>query len=137
MLVEKNYLLVCENFIADQRNRNSLINCYDTMFFDKLPAHWPLLKVVGNVKISGNTGKAKQLKIALTIMGPKKEEVFRLEPQLVPINAHMTEQNLNIVFDVEGLQFKDYGKYTIQLKANGATVAKSDIYIKQALPNEA
>lgn len=130
MKIVKNFFITCENVIIDEKNRVSLINLYDFIFAQKLPAYHGRLYFVGNVKVIKPTDKINKFSIKITINTPSGKPVIINQPvQNINVNTSWEEQNIGSVFAIDGIVFNEFGDYKASLLINEEEVAHLNIKV--------
>lgn len=136
MTIEKNFFVLCESFIVDERQRVSLINMYDILWAENFPATHPILKYVGNVQVK-NSGETRYIVFDLTVVGPNNKEIFATKSNPVPIRPNTKSQSVGVVFDLQMVQFPKEGAYNARLIDKGKLIAEHTLEVRKPLPAEA
>jgi hypothetical protein len=131
MTIEKNFFVLVESFIIDERQRVSLINMYDIVWAEEFPYTHPLLKYIGN------SGEQRYIVFDLVILGPNNKEHFKITANPAPISPNTKQQNVGVVFDVQMLALPREGSYRAQLQNKGKIIAEHTLEIRKPLPEEA
>ena len=78
MNIEKNFLLVCENVILDDKNKLSLIGTFNAINVLKLPAAHNLF-VVANLGIK-EVKKPTNIKLKVEVVAPTGKQIVQNPP---------------------------------------------------------
>lgn len=120
MKVEKNMFVLCENVLLDVSKKVTLVNIYDIIFSDTIPALHPKLTFVANLTVNDPEKDIKTIKFALNIKTPSGKE---LSPKPLNIESSVDgskqRQNIGIVMEINGVVFPEWGVYNTSLSMNG------------------
>ena len=123
MKTERNFLVLCENFIVDEKGRASLINLYDIVFSESFPALHPTLKYVFNVRIF-DSGNNKSLTFSFLLEDKSGKKLFEVKDSSAPVHPKMKIQNVGGVIDVINTQFDKPQQYVAKLIIDEKTIAE-------------
>ncbi|MBU3979091.1 hypothetical protein KKF69_03240 [Patescibacteria group bacterium] len=136
MTLEKNLFVLCENIILDTNRKVTLVNIYDIIYAQSLPAFHGKLAFAANIKIQNPTEAEKKFKIELSIKSPSKKEMLT-NPIALERNIDITKkiQNIGIAIDVNGVMLSEYGTYEVNLRINDTNI--SPLYFEVTKPPKA
>ncbi len=135
MKLEKNYLLLCENFVLDDKQRASLINLYDIIWAQNIPALHSKLLYVANVKVS-DSGSQKKLLMVLELKSPSGKTIFTANANEARITQNTKTQFVGGAFEIGMVPFQEYGAYRAILKVEGKEIADHIFELKKPIPEE-
>lgn len=116
------YLLICQDVTFDDSRRASIINIFDTMYIDAVPAGLRDVKLT--TRIRPTTKPVVNKETTLT---------FRLSKDSVEVSTVEIKDTLTIemgnsfspVIQVQELIFPEFGNYKIELLINGVQKAEN------------
>lgn len=119
MKFEKNYLVICENFIKDANNKVTLVNLFDVIYVDKLPAIHSSFFLVGNFRVFDMRKTDKELKLKFSILDPKGNNILSEAPDMrIELKHDQEQQPFGITNQINNLVFSAPGEYKFVLSAN-------------------
>jgi hypothetical protein len=112
------------NAFMDNRNRLSIIQTFDRLYLDKVPANLVNAVVVTKLRDKPN----KTVKLNLQISDSKGDKILNQDVE-VKFSQHGTT---TIVVEAVGLLFKSYGEYELVLSNEGKVLAKTSLYAEKS-----
>jgi len=130
MQIQKNFFLICENVIMDDKKRVSLINLYDFIIAPQLPAYHGRLFFAINITVSGANQKENKLAMKLLIKSPSGQDIIKNPPvQIREVRPIQESQKVGIIFGVDGVVFNEYGNYIAIVYINDKEEASLNIQV--------
>lgn len=135
MKIEKNFFVLCENFILDTKQRPSLINIYEIVWGESFPVTHSLLKYVINLSVLDNKSR-RELNLSVEITDPKGKSLAKVASTPISIMPDQKRQVVGALFDFHGISLPEPGTYTATLREGDKVVATNLLDVKKTLPPE-
>lgn len=122
MKIQKNYFLLCENAIVGERGKLSLINIYELIYAEKLPASHGKLILVSSFTLDIENSAEDKVIVSLDVISPSKKSMLEKEILVEKkLDEATKKQTIGDVLEVNGVVFSEYGQYECVLKVNSYT----------------
>ncbi len=131
MKIEKNFFLICENAILDEKGLVSLIKIFDTIHAKKLPGIRPQLTFVANLSVQELSKKEEKITMSIKLISPSGKEMKFLDVTRKIKRKKQQSQNEGLIMDVSGIQFLEFGQYKALLNVNGKALAGLSFYLEK------
>jgi hypothetical protein len=120
-----NFFLLCENFIADDKGRISLINVFDAVNSSTKVATPSKFVIAIGMRLSKQDLQVRKINMQASLLDPNSKTVFKGEG-----SGEIPEDKMGATvvspLDLSGkLQFKVSGKYTARLFVNNKKYAET------------
>lgn len=133
MNIEKNFLLVCENVILDDKNKLSLIGTFNAINVLKLPAAHNLF-VVANLGIK-EVKKPTNIKLKVEVVAPTGKQIVQNPPVIEKeLEVKDAVQNVGGIFEMRNMVFAEIGIYEINLIVNEKQIGVFPLEIRKVIP---
>lgn len=131
MKIEKNFFLICENAILDEKGLISLIKIFDTIHAEKLPAIRPQLTFVANLIVQELSKKDENITMSIKLISPSGKAVkFPDVTRKIKRKGQKT-QNEGLIMDISGIRFLEFGQYKALLSVNGKQLSGLSFYLEK------
>lgn len=128
MKFQVEFFLLCENVIIDQKNKASIINLYDRIFAEKLPAQHPRFVFFTSILFSNQTENSQKAIVTLSVKTPSGvESVMVKTPAQFDIPHHTNSGKIGTILEIPNPILTEYGEYTAEILVNGK-VLKSKVF---------
>lgn len=109
-------LVLCHEVIEDKRSGNkSLFNLFNAVGASQVPATQQRLMVMATI-----TNNKRETPLTLVVRTPSGQEEVTANGTLPP-NA--TDDAVDVLFELHGMQIKEYGTYQVELTSAGERLA--------------
>lgn len=122
--------LLCDA-ATDQHGKLNILGAFDNLFAQKVPIKYPACAIASRVRFEKVEEGAHSVRIYImdadgTSIGPKLSGEIKVR---VPENLGTTVANL--ILNIQGLEFKHFGQYRIDLAIDGNIQASLPLRINQ------
>lgn len=133
MKIEKNFFLLCENAIIDKENRATIVNLYDVINTQNLPAAVPQVTLVANFKLIKTKKEELKAKISVSvsIVSPSGKIIFNSPKQEREIEKNKDIQILGLFINIQGVILSEFGIYSVKLSADNNEIAQLSFEVKR------
>ncbi|TLU83194.1 MAG: hypothetical protein FDX30_09055 [Chlorobium sp.] len=127
--------MIVEAFLScdganDSRGKLNILGTFNSINSEVIPVALPCFYIIGIIRYKKN--EIGIHKVDVKIMQNNNVIFSALEGQEIEFNDFDGNDtfNMNIIVNVIGCEFKNYGEYYINLQIDGILLAKSTLYIK-------
>lgn len=130
MVVKKDYALLCENAIIDDRKRFTIVNTFNTVWAKQVPVMHSQLFFVCNLLITGAKKGESVIPYELTVTDPMGKQILnsKLEGK---VEGSAAEVNNTLAVNLSPMPIEHFGKYIFALKYNSKIVATRTLEAKK------
>lgn len=123
MVIEKNLFVLCENTILDNNGKLTVVNIYDMIYADTVPAVHGRLYFVANIKLQDLSKEDSKVAVKLYIKSPSNIDMLPQAPTLeIQPDLSKKIQNIGIRLEVNGVVFSEFGTYEAIFKIGDKTL---------------
>ena len=115
-----NYAITCDNAFTDSNGHNSIIQIFEKIRAQEMPAIYPRFVVITNFSFEKNTEKDQQYTQLLEVF--YKETNEKLAELNISATPSAASTSLNFIGYFVGMKFDKFGQYEIKIKLNGGEV---------------
>ena len=109
-------MLICHDVIEDKRSGNkTVVNIFNSVGANQLPATQQRLTVMATI-----TNNKEETPLQLVVRTPGGVEEVNAAGVLPPTQ---TDDAVDVLFELHGMQIREYGQYQIELTSNGERLA--------------
>ena len=121
--------LLCDA-ATDQRGKLNVLGAFDSLFAKELPVRHRACSIAARIRFSKIEAGDHTVRIFIidadgNSIGPKLEGNIG-----VRIGNNASTAAVNLILNVQNLEFKQYGQYQIDLAVNGNVLASLPLYIR-------
>ena len=129
MKIAKNYFVICENVLTDDKGRISLINIYDVIYSRGFPAvHSSGFKVAANFDVVGVDKKLEQ-PVKFSLSDPDGQTVVESAAHIsLPASK---KQKRGILLGGSPIALTKAGTYVARLELVGVEAFEQELFVKQ------
>ena len=122
-------LLLCDA-ATDQQGKLNMLGAFDQIFARQVPFRHPACTIAVRIRFPKSEQGEHQVKISIVDMdgnaiGPKPEGKL-----MVRVPDELDSTTANLVLNLQGIEFKDFGRYQIDLFINGSLAASLPLNIR-------
>lgn len=128
--MECKFAFVCD-FAQRERKLNALGIGWDVIYAPKVPAAHPMMTFVASIR--GTLAETGTKEAVLRLIDADGEDVIPPIQQQVPfdIKAPRLHGDINLVFNLGGVEFKKHGSYAFHLTLQGVEMASANFSVLQ------
>jgi hypothetical protein len=125
--------LLCDA-ATDQRGKLNILGAFDNIFAKEFPVRHRMCCIAARIRFSKIEDGEHMVRIFIidadgNSIGPKLEGNIN-----VHIGDNLATAAVNLILNIQGLEFKGYGQYQIDLAVDGNVQASLPLYVRP-LPN--
>jgi hypothetical protein len=136
MPIQIDYFILAENIIIDSRFRLSIINTYDSINAERLPAVHSNLNFAARFLPGEDIKAGAKLKVQLSIKSPSGKEKIPSSNELeVGIDDPTQPATVNI--QIPSIVLDEYGLYAATLRVSNRPIAKRTFNVTRGLQLDA
>jgi hypothetical protein len=122
--------LLCDA-ATDQQGKLNVLGAFDTIFAPKLPAKHPACAIAARIRFERIEEGDHPIKLNIIdddgkSIGPKLEGNVSVHTQ-----NDADSSVINLILNIQGLEFKAYGQYRIDLAIDGQLQSSLPFYIRE------
>lgn len=122
--------LICDA-ATDSQGKLNILGAFDSIYTKKLPAIHRACSIALRIRFSKL--EEGEHKINITIMD---EDGNKVVPDLkgnlnLQIGDDVNSKSINLIMNLQGLQLKNYGEYSIDLNVDGKQQATLPLYLRK------
>lgn len=127
MKIVKDYMLLAENVIIDDRSRVTIINSYDTIYAPSLPTVQSALYIICALKLQ-NAKKNTNVKFNFEVFAPDGALMVRESVEQL-VDRDGKNAGYNLVVNASMMPLNSYGEYTFKMTYEDKVVATRTLYV--------
>jgi len=129
MILKKDYVLLCENLIIDQTGKVTIVNAFDTIYTESLPAIHAALYFVAQIIVEGSEKKDEDsTSFDLKVLSPSKNAILSNTMKL-KINSALPTQKIILAAQLNGMPIEELGTYQFILTHNSKMVVQRSLEV--------
>ena len=137
MTIKKDYILICENLLADDTGKVTMVNVFDTVYADIVPTFQGSISLVAQLIVEGSTkADEDKTKVSLKVLNPAKQVILNNEVK-IKINSQLPLQKNAIGLQLNGMPLESFGTYQFILEWNDKKIAQRNLDVVKGGINEA
>jgi len=127
--------LLCDA-ATDQQGKLNVLGAFDTIFAQKLPVKHPACAISARIRFERIEEGNHPIKLNIIdedgkAIGPKLDGNIQ-----VHVSEGIDSSVVNLILNIQGLEFKAYGRYRIDLAIDGQIKCSLPFYLRE-VPNPA
>jgi hypothetical protein len=123
--------LLCDA-ATDQQGKLNVLGAFDNIFAKQEPIHHPFCSIASRIRFEKTEEGEHLVKISIidtdgNPIGPKPEGKITVQ-----IADDINSAVVNLILNIQGIEFKQYGQYQIDLLVDGNVCASLPLRVSQA-----
>jgi len=121
--------LLCDA-ATDQQGKLNILGTFDNIFAKEVPARHPSCSIVSRIRFEKCEEGEHQIKISIidadgNSIGPKLDTKIT-----VRVVGNLKSTVVNLILNLQGIEFKQYGHYQVDLLINGNVHASLPLQVR-------
>ncbi|MBL7215843.1 MAG: hypothetical protein ISS71_09225 [Phycisphaerae bacterium] len=126
--------LLCDA-ATDQHGKLNILGAFDNIFSKEIPVRHPSCSIASRIRFKKTEEGEHLVKISIidadgNQVGPKPEGKI-----MVRIGDNINSAVVNLILNLQGIEFKQYGRYQIDLLVDGSVHASLPFQVSQPMPS--
>lgn len=124
--------LLCDA-ATDQQGKLNVLGAFDNIFAKQVPIHHPFCSIASRIRFSKNEQGEHLVMVSIVdsdgnSIGPRPEGKITVQ-----VADDINSAVLNLILNIQGIEFKEYGYYQIDLLIDGEVRASLPLRVIQPL----